>query len=92
MNEFIDVVQSGPKSTKCLLTEEIMHADFGEYVTQITTTRTPDVPSGGSFSVKTKTCLMWAGQGQVRMLVTVLVDFTKTSWLKGKALLLVGCW
>ncbi|KAI9244829.1 hypothetical protein BDA99DRAFT_543875 [Phascolomyces articulosus] len=72
----------GPKSTKCLLTEEILHRDLEDFVTQVTTTQTPDVPSGGSFSVKTRTCLMWAGKGQVRMLVTVLVDFTKSSWLK----------
>ncbi|KAI9496423.1 hypothetical protein BDB00DRAFT_808837 [Zychaea mexicana] len=72
----------GPKSTKCLLTEDILHRDLEDFVTQVTTTQTPDVPSGGSFSVKTRTCLMWAGKGQVRMLVTVLVDFTKSSWLK----------
>ncbi|KAG2226936.1 hypothetical protein INT45_010215 [Circinella minor] len=72
----------GPKSTKCLLREEILHRDLEDFVTQVTTTQTPDVPSGGSFSIKTRTCLMWAGKDRVRMLVTVLVDFTKSSWLK----------
>ncbi|KAI9310764.1 hypothetical protein BX666DRAFT_1151055 [Dichotomocladium elegans] len=72
----------GPKQTRCLLKEEIYHKDFHEYVTQLTTTQTPDVPSGGSFTVKTRTCMMWAGQGQIRMIVTVLVDFTKSSWIK----------
>ncbi|KAI9312932.1 GRAM domain-containing protein [Dichotomocladium elegans] len=72
-----------PKSTKCLLTEEILHLDLSDSITQMTTTRTPDVPSGGSFCIKTRTCLMWAGFGQTRMLVTVLVDFQKSSWLKG---------
>ncbi|KAL0073693.1 GRAM domain-containing protein [Phycomyces blakesleeanus] len=72
----------GPKSTRCLLSEEIMHKDFKDYVTQITTTQTPDVPSGGAFSVKTRTCLTWAEKGKTRVFVSVLVDFTKSSWLK----------
>ncbi|KAI8137822.1 hypothetical protein BJV82DRAFT_566007 [Fennellomyces sp. T-0311] len=72
----------GPKSTKCLLTDEILHRDLEDFVTQETTTQTPDVPSGSSFCIKTRTCLMWAGKGQVRMLVTVLVDFYKSLWLK----------
>lgn len=74
----------GPKSTKCMITEEVLHKDFDKYVSVLTTTCTPDVPSGGSFSCKTKTCLTWAGKGKVRILVTVLVDFTKSSWLKCK--------
>ncbi|KAL0140368.1 hypothetical protein V8B55DRAFT_1506626 [Mucor lusitanicus] len=72
----------GPKSTKCYLKEEVLHLDTTDYVSQLTVTQTPDVPSGGSFSVKTRTCISWCGQGQVRVLVTVLVDFTKSSWLK----------
>ncbi|SAL96478.1 hypothetical protein [Absidia glauca] len=72
----------GPKQTQCIQTEEVIHSDMMESVTVLTTTQTPDVPVGGSFSVKTRTCLTWAGFGKVRILVTVLVDFTKTSWLK----------
>ncbi|KAI8635948.1 hypothetical protein BD408DRAFT_487223 [Parasitella parasitica] len=72
----------GPKSTKCYLKEQVLHLDTTDYVSQLTVTQTPDVPSGGSFSVKTRTCISWCGQGQVRVLVTVLVDFTKSSWLK----------
>ncbi|ORZ14689.1 hypothetical protein BCR42DRAFT_417458 [Absidia repens] len=63
----------GPKQTQCLQTEEF---------TMLTTTQTPDVPSGNSFLVKTRTCLTWAGYGKVRVLVTAAVDFTKSSWLK----------
>lgn len=74
----------GPKSTKCLLKEEICHKDLDDFVTEITTTQTPDVPSGGSFSIKTKTCLMWGDNNQTRMLVTVQVEFTKSSWIKCK--------
>ncbi|KAI7887724.1 GRAM domain-containing protein [Mucor mucedo] len=72
----------GPKSTKCIITEEVLYKDFDKYITVMTTTATPDVPSGGSFTCKTRTCLTWSGKGKVRILVTVLVDFTKSSWLK----------
>ncbi|ORZ16415.1 hypothetical protein BCR42DRAFT_491458 [Absidia repens] len=72
----------GPKSTRCILKEELTHVDLDNSITQQTTTQTPDVPSGSSFCVKTRMCMSWAGQGQVRMLVTVLVPFSKSSWLK----------
>ncbi|KAG0170655.1 hypothetical protein DFQ29_009165 [Apophysomyces sp. BC1021] len=72
----------GPRSTTCLLKEEILHLDLNKYITQLTTTQTPDVPAGGSFHIKTRVCITWATQGQVRVLVTVLVDFFKSSWLK----------
>ena len=73
----------GPKQTKCLLTDENLHVDFDNYVVTLTTTRTPDVPSGGSFSVKTKTCLTWAGTGNVsRVYVTCQVEWSGRSMLK----------
>ena len=72
----------GPKQTKCIITQEVLHQDIHKYVTVLATTYTPDVPSGGSFSCKTRTCFTWAGKGKVRVLVTVQVEFTKSSWLK----------
>lgn len=72
----------GPKSTKCYLKEDMIHLDVNNYVSQMTVTQTPDVPSGGSFHVKTRTCISYVAQRQVRVLVTVLVEFTKSSWLK----------
>ncbi|KAI8331870.1 GRAM domain-containing protein, partial [Chlamydoabsidia padenii] len=72
----------GPKKTKCLQTEQVIHYDLVSSVTMLTTTQTPDVPSGGSFVVKTRTCMTWAGPAKVRILVTVMVDFTKSSWIK----------
>ncbi|KAI9315572.1 hypothetical protein BX666DRAFT_2113219 [Dichotomocladium elegans] len=72
----------GPRSTKCFLKEQTKHLDLEDYVTQVITTQTPDVPSGSSFCVKTRVCIMWAGKSRVRVLVTVLVEFTKSSWLK----------
>ncbi|KAG2176215.1 hypothetical protein INT43_005449 [Umbelopsis isabellina] len=72
----------GPKSTKCILKEEVLHCDYDDYISQLTTTQTPDVPSGSSFCVKTRTCLTWAGDNKVRMYVTFQVEFSKSSWLK----------
>lgn len=60
------------------------HCDYDEYISMITTTRTPDVPSGGVFSVKTRTCLTWAGPASTRVVVTTEVEWTGKSWVKGE--------
>ncbi|WVF65961.1 hypothetical protein IAT40_000699 [Kwoniella sp. CBS 6097] len=73
----------GPKQTKCHIVDEHDHMDFDNYVSMITTTRTPDVPSGGVFSVKTRTCLMWAGSNSTKVVVTTTVEWTGKSWVKG---------
>ncbi|RXK35263.1 hypothetical protein M231_07488 [Tremella mesenterica] len=73
----------GPKQTKCHIIDETEHLDFDDFVTMVTTTRTPDVPSGGVFSVKTRTCLMWAGAGSTRVVVSTCVEWTGKSWVKG---------
>lgn len=73
----------GPKQTKCELKDEMVHLDYDDYVTMLTTTRTPDVPSGNVFSVKTRTCLMWAGTGTTRIVVTTQVEWTGRSFIKG---------
>ncbi|KAI8371115.1 hypothetical protein BD560DRAFT_396156 [Blakeslea trispora] len=72
----------GPKQTKCYITQELLHHDLDNFISVLTTTSTPDVPSGSSFSCKTRTCLTYAGKGKVRLTVTVQVEFTKSSWLK----------
>ncbi|KAI1300696.1 hypothetical protein EDD11_006042 [Mortierella claussenii] len=74
----------GPKTTKATLTDVCEHRDFDEYVTTVTTTSTPDVPSGGSFTTKCRTCITWAGPNQVQVVVTGAVEFTKSSWIKGQ--------
>jgi len=73
----------GPKQTKCEIQDEMLHLDFEEYISMLTTTRTPDVPSGGVFSVKTRTCLTWAGVAATRVLVTTQVEWTGRSFIKG---------
>lgn len=73
----------GPKQTKCEIHDETLTCDFDDHVVMLTTTKTPDVPSGGVFSVKTKTCLMWASPISTRVIVTTQVDWTGRSFIKG---------
>lgn len=73
----------GPKQTKCEITDETVHLDFDDYISTVTTTRTPEVPSGGVFSVKTRTCVMWASPVSSRVLVTTQVEWTGRSFIKG---------
>ncbi|VDB86223.1 unnamed protein product [Peniophora sp. CBMAI 1063] len=73
----------GPKSTKCEIHDETVHTDWDDYVTTLTTTRTPDVPSGNVFSVKTRTCIMWASAVTSRIVVTTQVEWTGRSFIKG---------
>jgi VAD1 Analog of StAR-related lipid transfer domain len=73
----------GPKQTKCELQDETIYCDFDDYVVTVTTTRTPDVPSGGVFSVKTRTCIMWASAISSKVIVTTQVDWTGRSFVKG---------
>ncbi|RDB29293.1 putative membrane protein C20F10.07 [Hypsizygus marmoreus] len=73
----------GPKSTKCELRDETVYCDFDDYVVTLTTTRTPDVPSGGVFAVKTRTCIMWASAVSTRLIVTTQVEWTGRSFIKG---------
>jgi hypothetical protein len=73
----------GPKSTKCEIRDETLYCDFDDYVVTLTTTRTPDVPSGGAFSVKTRTCITWASSASSRIVVTSQVEWTGRSFIKG---------
>lgn len=72
----------GPKQTKCELRDETVHVDFDDWVTLLTTTRTPDVPSGGSFAIKTRTCITWAGPTSSRVVITTAVEWSGRSFLK----------
>ncbi|KAF7330900.1 hypothetical protein MVEN_02429500 [Mycena venus] len=73
----------GPKQTKCEIKDENVHIDFDDYVSTLTTTRTPDVPSGGVFSVKTRTCIMWATPLTTKIVVSTQVEWTGRSFIKG---------
>ncbi|KIR35675.1 hypothetical protein I352_01952 [Cryptococcus deuterogattii MMRL2647] len=73
----------GPKQTTCHITDSREHFDPDDYIVMVTTTKTPDVPSGGVFSVKTRTCFMWAGPESTKVVVTTGVEWTGKSWIKG---------
>ncbi|GAA5886059.1 hypothetical protein JCM5296_007076 [Sporobolomyces johnsonii] len=73
----------GPKQTKCLITDESAHVDFDDFVCVITTTRTPDVPSGSAFAVKTRTSMTWSKGNSCRVVVTTGVEWSKSSFIKG---------
>ncbi|KAK9768438.1 hypothetical protein K7432_000917 [Basidiobolus ranarum] len=77
-------VPIGPKHTKCTITEEIDHKDFDKYTSVIATISTPDVPNGTYFNPATRTCLMHAGNGETRMIVTCAITWHKSSWLRGQ--------
>jgi hypothetical protein len=79
-----NIIIVGPKSTKCHINEDCQHRDFDNYVTSLSIITTPDVPSGGSFCVKNRTCIMWAGANESRLIVTSTIEWSKSSWLKGK--------
>ncbi|GAA5915834.1 uncharacterized protein JCM6883_006303 [Sporobolomyces salmoneus] len=73
----------GPKQTKCLITDESAHVDFDDFVCVVTTTKTPDVPSGSAFAVKTRTSMTWAKGNSCRVVVTTGVEWSKSSFIKG---------
>ncbi|KAF8971849.1 GRAM domain-containing protein [Flammula alnicola] len=72
----------GPKQTKCEIKDEVVHCDFDQFISTVTTTRTPEVPSGGVFAVKTRTCIMWAGPISSRVMVTTQLEWSGRSFIK----------
>ncbi|SCZ87648.1 BZ3500_MvSof-1268-A1-R1_Chr2-2g05114 [Microbotryum saponariae] len=75
---------SGPKQTHCNIKDENEKVDPEKYISNITTTQTPDVPAGKDFSVRTKTVTTWSDEGGARVRVTTEVEWTKTNrMLKG---------
>ncbi|KAJ1916079.1 hypothetical protein H4219_003980 [Mycoemilia scoparia] len=78
----------GPKQTNVTQGFTITTKDLERSVVVEETVRTPDVPSGSSFFVKSRTCLSWAAApglvgGCTRMRVTFKIEWTKSSWIKG---------
>ncbi|KAA1105846.1 hypothetical protein PGT21_021923 [Puccinia graminis f. sp. tritici] len=69
----------GPKTIKCLVSDEHRALDFDKYVSVLSTARTPDAPAGGSFCVRTLTCITWGPNNSSRWLVTAAVEWTKVN-------------
>lgn len=73
----------GPKQTKCNSTEKIIKWDIESYVEVITTTSTPDVPSGSSFTTLTRAVLSWDANNHTQIRLGTWLNWTGKSWLKG---------
>lgn len=73
----------GPKQTKCLSTETIEDWDLKSVVTVITETRTPDVPSGNSFTTMSRVNLAWGPNNTTKFRMSTWIDWTGKSWIKG---------
>ncbi|KAF2215242.1 hypothetical protein CERZMDRAFT_120214 [Cercospora zeae-maydis SCOH1-5] len=72
----------GPKQTKCTTTNYLRAFDLDKAVSVECSTVTPDVPSGSSFTTKTRYCLMWGPNNSTRMLASFTLEWTAKSWLK----------
>ncbi|SCU83511.1 LADA_0C11870g1_1 [Lachancea dasiensis] len=72
----------GPKSTKCHALETVLTLDYENCINVVNTTKTPDVPSGNSFSVKTRYMMRWASATTSILRVSFWVDWTGGSWIK----------
>ena len=73
----------GPKSTKCVVNDNLDSMDFEKAVCVTQSTQTPDVPSGNVFVTKTHFCFMWAPGNATRLLINFTIEWTGKSWLKG---------
>ncbi|KAK4050305.1 hypothetical protein OIV83_003626 [Microbotryomycetes sp. JL201] len=74
----------GPKQTHCIVHDEEEVFDPETSIADVTTTRTPDVPSGNDFATMTKTVFTWSETGGTRVHVTSDVEWTKVNrMLKG---------
>ncbi|GAA5939686.1 hypothetical protein JCM1841_001151 [Sporobolomyces salmonicolor] len=71
----------GPKETHCIIHDKNEKVDSESYISNVTTTKTPDVPSGDNFSVVTRTVFTWAEGGGCRVRVTTEVEWTKVNRL-----------
>ncbi|QLQ80917.1 hypothetical protein HG537_0E02720 [Torulaspora globosa] len=73
----------GPSKTKCKITERLEEYDLEKCIKAVQISKTPDVPSGNSFTVKTTFLLSWAENSSTNLAVYVSIDWTSKSWIKG---------
>lgn len=72
----------GPKLTKCEVSEMIEHLDLNDHVVVLTSTVTPDVPLGNSFSVKTRYCMSWGPNNTTTLIMSYYIKWTGRLWIK----------
>lgn len=62
--------------------ESIEHFDYDSYIMVLTETKSPDVPSGGSFSVNTRYIFTWAKGNKTKLTLSYFINWTGSSWIK----------
>lgn len=72
----------GPKLTHCIVSEEIEHLNFADHVVVLNVTSTPDVPSGGSFTVRTRYYFTWGPLNTTSVKIAYYVKWTGRLWVK----------
>lgn len=72
----------GPNKTKCLIVDKIIKYDLEDCVQVIQESKTPDVPSGNSFTIKTNTILTWDTNNTTKVTTYFLAEWSSKSWLK----------
>ncbi|KAJ8609043.1 hypothetical protein MRB53_039312 [Persea americana] len=73
----------GPKQTRCICEDIIEVKDFDTAVQVIQSTTSPDVPSGDAFVIKTRFSLMWGPRNTTRLVTNCVIEWSKSSWIKG---------
>ncbi|OWB81291.1 hypothetical protein B5S32_g5690 [[Candida] boidinii] len=72
----------GPASTNVECEEIIKLLDYKDSIEVLSITRTPNVPSGGVFTVQTRYDFAWAGNDKSRLQLSYKVVWTGSSWIK----------
>ncbi|SCU79197.1 LAME_0A07668g1_1 [Lachancea meyersii CBS 8951] len=72
----------GPKSTNCEVTESLLSMDYENVIDVVNATKTPDVPSGNNFIVKTRYMLRWASENTSNLKISFWIEWTGGSWIK----------
>lgn len=73
----------GPSKTKCLIVDKVIKYDLEDYVQVFQESKTPDVPSGNSFTIRTNTILTWDANNTTKVTTYFLAEWSSKSWLKG---------
>ncbi|GAA5933361.1 GRAM and VASt domain-containing protein [Sporobolomyces koalae] len=69
----------GPKQTHCHIHDQNDKMDPETCISNLTTTKTPDVPSGDNFATVTRSTFTWAQGGGTHVRVTTEVEWTKVN-------------
>ncbi|GAA6017417.1 hypothetical protein JCM11491_006651 [Sporobolomyces phaffii] len=69
----------GPKQTHCHIHDKNDQMDPETAISNVTVTKTPDVPSGDNFSTVTRSTFTWAEGGGTHVRVTTEVEWTKVN-------------